>query len=231
MESIMIDDIRADVEWKDIKNIHLTIYPPEGRVHVSAPAKMSKDNVRLYLVTKLPWMHSQLESISSVERQSKRHYVSGEDHYYMGQRYRLKLQYANAAPTVFIENNSFMVLRVRPNCTEEHKEDVMYNWYRSKLRDLLDKIIPAWEERMGVKASGYKVQRMKTKWGSCNHRTRNLLFNSELAKKPMRCIELIVVHELNHIHHRLHDTAFTADMNKYLPGWEARKDELNEFII
>ena len=231
MDTITISNISCEVEWKSIKNIHLTVYPPEGRVHVSAPKRMSKENVRLFLLTKLPWLKAQLKDLSSVERQSSRQYVSGEDHYFMGQRYRLKLQLADAAPKVYIENNNFMVLQVRPGSDVERKAEVMYDWYRQQLRETLDKLIPMWEERMAVKSTGYKIQRMKTEWGSCNHRTRHLLFNSELAKKPLRCIEFIVVHELNHINHRLHDAMFVDDMNKFLPDWEKRKKELDDFII
>lgn len=231
MNIITVSDITAEVEWKDIKNVHLTIYPPDARVHVSAPMKMTEEAVRLFLITKLPWIKQRVSQVLGQNRQTPREYVSGENHYYKGHRYRLKVLYHNAPPRVEIQGNEYIVLFVREGAIEERRAEILRKWYRAEFKALLPDMISKWEDVLGVKANKWEVKQMKTLWGSCNHRTRNIIFNLELIKKPISCIEYIVVHELLHIKVRLHNEEYTRLLNRYFPNWLQLKDELNEFIV
>lgn len=231
MDIITVSDISAEVEWKNIKNIHLTIYPPNARIHVSAPMKMTEDAVRLFLITKLPWIKQRVSAILNQNRQTPREYVSGENHYYKGHRYRLKVVYHNAPPRVEIQGNEYIVLFVREGATEERRAEILREWYRSEFKALLPDMISKWEDVLGVKANKWEVKQMKTLWGSCNHRTRNIIFNLELIKKPISCIEYIVVHELLHIKVRLHNEEYTRLLDRHFPNWRQLKEELNEFVV
>lgn len=231
MTVITISDISVEVEWKAIKNVHLTVYPPDARIHVSAPFSMTEDAVRLFLVTKLPWIRLRISQILEQHRQTPREYVSGENHYYKGQRYRLKVIYDNIPTKVYIQGNEYLVLQVRENSTLERRAEILKEWYRAELKSMLPALIAKWEEILDVRVNKWEVKQMKTLWGSCNHRTRNIIFNLELIKKPQHCIEYIVVHELLHIKVRLHNEEFTTLLNRYFPNWELLKEELNDFIV
>ncbi len=231
MTIISISNISAEVEWKDIKNIHLTIYPPDARIHISAPLQMTEDAIRLFIINKRPWINQRVSQILGQNRQTPREYVSGENHYFRGQRYRLKVIYHNAPPKVEIQGNEYIKLFVREGATEERRAEVLKEWYRAEFKALLPALIAKWEEILGVKANKWEVKQMKTLWGSCNHRTRNILFNLELIKKPLHCIEYVVVHELLHVRIRLHNEEFAVLMTRYFPNWRQIKDELNEFVV
>lgn len=231
MTVITISDISVEVEWKAIKNVHLTVYPPDARIHVSAPFSMTEDAVRLFLVTKLPWIRLRISQILEQHRQTPREYVSGENHYYKGQRYRLKVIYDNIPTKVYVQGNEYIVLHVRENSTLERRAEILKEWYRAELKNLLPALIAKWEEILDVRVNKWEVKQMKTLWGSCNHRTRNIIFNLELIKKPQHCIEYIVVHELLHIKVRLHNEEFITLLNRYFPNWKLLKEELNDFIV
>ena len=231
MTIIEVANISAEVEWKNIKNVHLTIYPPDARIHVSAPIGMAEESVRLFLITKISWINQRISQIITQKRQTPREYVSGENHYFKGQRYRLKVVYHNAPAKVEIHGNEYINLYVREGATEERRAEVLREWYRSELKMLLNQLIAKWEKTLDVSVNKWEVKQMKTLWGSCNHRTRNIIFNLELIKKPVHCIEYIVVHELLHIRVRLHNEEYTALLNCYFPNWKNLKDELNEFIV
>ncbi len=231
MTVVTISDISAEVEWKAIKNVHLTVYPPNARIHVSAPFSMTEDAIRLFLVTKLPWIRLRISQILEQHRQTPREYVSGENHYYKGQRYRLKVIYDNIPTKVYIQGNEYLVLHVRENSTLERRAEILKEWYRTELKSMLPALIAKWEEILDVRVNKWEVKQMKTLWGSCNHQTQNIIFNLELIKKPQHCIEYIVVHELLHIKVRLHNEEFTALLNRYFPNWELLKEELNDFIV
>ena len=211
--------------------MHLTIYPPNARVHVSAPIGMTEEAVRLFLITKIPWINQRVSQILYQSRQTPREYVSGENHYFKGHRYRLKVLYHNAPAKVEIQGNEYIKLYVREGATEERRAEVLREWYRSELKLMLHPLITKWEKLLEVSVNKWEVKQMKTLWGSCNHRTRNIIFNLELIKKPLPCIEYIVVHELLHIRVRLHNEEYTALLNHYFPNWRNLKDELNEFIV
>ena len=231
MTIVKVSDISAEVEWKAIKNVHLTVYPPDARIHVSAPQSMTEDAVRLFLLSKLSWIKQRVAEIINQNRQTPREYVSGENHYFRGQRYRLKVIYSNAPAKVELIGNEYIVLYARNGSTAERRAEMLREWYRGELKAMLPVLISKWENTLGVKVNKWEVKQMKTLWGSCNHRTHNIIFNLELIKKPLHCIEYIVVHELLHIKVRLHNEEFTRLMNHYYPNWRLIKDELNEFVI
>lgn len=231
MTVIEVANISVEVEWKNIKNVHLTIYPPNARVHVSAPNGMTEEAIRLFLITKMPWINQRISQVLDQSRQTPREYVSGENHYFKGHRYRLKVLYHNAPVKVEIQGNEYIKLYVREGATEERRAEVLREWYRSELKLILHPLITKWEKILAVSVNKWEVKQMKTLWGSCNHRTRNIIFNLELIKKPVHCIEYIVVHELLHIKVRLHNEEYTELLNCYFPNWRSLKDELNEFIV
>ena len=231
MKVVNVSDISAEVEWKEIKNIHLTIYPPDARIHVSAPKAMPEDAIRLFLITKLPWIKQRVSQILNQNRQTPREYVSGENHYYRGKRYRLKVIHHNAPPKIEIKGNDFIVLYVRERTSEQRKAEILKEWYRTEFKAMLPGIISKWETILDVSVNKWEIKQMKTMWGSCNHKTHNVIFNLELIKKPFHCIEYIVVHELLHIKVRLHDEQYTNLLDRYLPNWRQIKDELNDFVV
>ena len=232
MAQICVNDILIEVEHKDIKNIHLSVYPPGGRVHISAPLIMSIESIRLYAITKLIWIEKQIEIFQNIERQSPRRYVSGENYYYKGQRYRLKVIYDNnISPKIQIRGAKYIYLYIRENTSLVKRGEILREWYRKELKELLPLYIAKWEEILNVKANGWEVKQMRTKWGSCNTRTRRLLFNLELMKKPLLCIEYIVVHELAHLLERNHNERYKMILNAYFPQWKKFKEELNDFIV
>ena len=231
METITVSNIEIEVEHKDIMHIHLSVYPPDGRVHVSVPMKMTIDSVRLYAITKMVWIKGSIKKVLSQERQTPREYVSGESHYFKGRRYVLRVNYVDEPPYVNVLCNKFIQLNIRPESTLNKRAEVMMEWYRKELKSLLDTYIINWQKKMNVECNGWEVKHMKTKWGSCNHMTKHILFNLELAKKPTHCIEYVVVHELAHILVRTHDSEFKKILDIYMPQWEIYKRKLNEFII
>lgn len=231
MEIITVNNIPVEVEWKQIKNIHLTVYPPDARVHISAPVNMQPDSIRLYIISKLEWIHKRMEMIRNQARQSEREYVSGENHYFKGIRYRLNVVYHQAPPVVKISGTQFINLYVRENATTEKRAEVMREWYRAELKETLKPLVEKWEDILQVQARHWKVKQMKTLWGSCNHKTQRIIFNLELIKKPTHCIEYIVAHEMTHLQERLHNARFTAILDAHIPNWRSLKNELNEFVV
>lgn len=231
MEHIIINNIPIEVEYKKIKNIHLSVYPPNGKVHISVPETMKPDSVRLYAISKLSWITRQKENVLKQERQTPREYVSGENHYFKGQRYRLKVIYHNDIPKVVLGGKKFINLYVRESATIAKRAEVLKEWHRKELRETLAPLVEKWSQILQVSPKHWEIKQMKTRWGSCNTRTKRLLFNLELAKKPTHCIEYIVVHELAHLIERQHNERYISILNTHLPQWEVYKDELNEFIV
>ena len=231
MNTITVNKFPVEVEWKPIKNIHLTVYPPNARVHVSAPKQMTEDAVRLFLISKLSWIQRQTETLQNQDRQTPREYVSGENHYFKGFRYRLNVIERDAPPKVELQGRQYIKLYVRPQATLDKKAEVMREWYRQELKQVLAPMVEKWETILQVKASHWEIKQMKTLWGNCNAKTKRLIFNLELAKKPLHCIEYIVAHELAHLIERLHTNRFRALLDTHLLAWRQIKDELNEFVV
>jgi predicted metal-dependent hydrolase len=190
-----LGEIPVDVVLKDIKNIHLSVYPPSGTVRISAPSRMSLDTIRVFAISKLGWIKQQQSKLRGQERESPREYLDRESHYVWGRRYLLQVVECDEPPSIELKHKR-MVLRVRPGADEARKQAVMEDWYRAEIKKAATPLIAKWEPVLGVKADRVFVQRMKTRWGSCNTATHSIRLNTDLAKKPADCLEYIVVHEM-----------------------------------
>lgn len=231
MHHILVNDIVVDVHRKDIKNLHLGVYPPDGRVRVAAPLNIDDDAVRLFVISKLGWIKKQQRELQAQPRQSKREFVSGESHYFLGDRYLLNLVYRSGQPEVSIRNKTHIDLIVREGSDYEYRKRVMTEWYRSELKALAGPLVEKWKSEIDVDLSHWGIRLMKTKWGSCNTERGRILLNLELAKKPQHCLEYIIVHELVHMLERHHNNRFVALMDKFMPQWRLYRDELNAFPL
>jgi len=227
---IELGGIVLDVVKKDIKNIHLSVYPPAGKVRISAPLRMKTDTIRVYAISKLQWIKQQQRKLRAQERETPRVYLDRESHYVWGKRYLLKVIEHDAAPVVEL-NHARMTMRVRPGAGEETKQAILDEWYRKQLKVAVSPLIAKWAPQMGVKVARFFVQQMKTKWGSCNAGAGSIRLNTELAKKPRECLEYIVVHELAHLLEPSHNQRFVALMNRFMPKWRFYKDELNQLPV
>ena len=226
---MIVEEIDIEVEYKSIKNIHLAVYPPDARVHVSAPQYLGDEDIRLFIISKLDWIRDKQEAVRKQERQTPREYVSGENHYFLGKRYILRVSENNAKPEVNIHGD-YIDMTVRPGSTMEKREEILREWYRERLSEVLSELIKKWSEKMNAPEVTWKIKIMKDCWGSCNTTRRSILFNLELARVPRTCIEYVVVHELVHLWHRLHNKVFIATLEKYLPQWSVLRDDLNNFV-
>jgi predicted metal-dependent hydrolase len=225
-EQIQIGDIVVDVIFKDIKNVHLSVHPPTGRVRVAAPIRMKLDTIRVYVISKIDWIKKHQKKMQEQERETPREYLDRESHYVWGKRYLLKVIEANQVPTVELKHTQILVT-VRPGSGLNKREIIVSAWYRDEVRRAAAPLIEKWEKQLGVKSAKCYVQRMKTKWGSCNPHTRSIRLNSDLAKKPSACLEYIVVHELVHLLEPSHNARFISFMDKFMPNWKHLRDELN----
>ena len=228
---IKVSGLTVDVVRKDIKNLHLAVYPPAGRVRVAAPLRVSEEAVRLAVVSRLGWIKKQRTKFISQARQSEREYVSGESHYFQGQRYRLNVIYQNGASRVVIRNKSAIDLYVRAGSDREQRERVMLAWYRQCLKEQIPALIEKWEPVLGVRVADWRVRQMKTKWGTCNTKAGRIWLNLELAKKSAQCLEYIVVHEMVHLLERHHNDHFTELMSRFMPQWKLHREELNRSAL
>ncbi|MBT1073964.1 M48 family metallopeptidase [Geobacter grbiciae] len=224
---IRISGITVEVVRKDIKNLHLGVYPPNGRVRVAAPMAVNDDAVRLAVIGKLGWIKRHRARFAGQERQSSREYVTGESHYLQGRRYRLNVVNQPGPARVSIRNRTTIDLFVPEGSDTARRERIMVAWYRRQLKEQIPPLLEKWEETVGVRAAAWGVKRMKTKWGACNTTARRIWLNLELAKKPAHCLEYIVVHELVHLLERPHSDRFTALMDRFMPQWRLYRDELN----
>ena len=223
---IELGGVVLDVIKKDIKNIHLSVYPPTGRVRLAAPARMKLDTIRLFAISKLGWIRQQQKKLRAQERESQREYVDRESHHVWGRRVLLKLVEADGPPSVQLRHSK-LLLSVRPGTDETARGAIVSNWYRQLLKAEVPPLIAAWEPRLDVTVNGFYVQQMKTKWGGCNPTARNLRLNTELAKKPKECLEYIVVHEMSHLLEPTHGARFLALMDRFLPAWRDTRALLN----
>lgn len=224
---LTVAGIHVDVIYKDIKNLHIGVYPPVGRVRVAAPLRLDEDAVRLALVQRLPWIKRQRDLLQAANRQSLREMVTGESHYVWGNRYRLKVVQRPGRAHVELDGDR-LLLYLAPETAIEKRRELLDGWYRHQLRAVIPDIIAKWEPTLGVTISRWTIRRMKTKWGSCNRETGHILFNLELAKKHPSSLEYIAVHEMTHILERGHGKRFTKLMDGFMPNWRARRDQLND---
>lgn len=226
-----INDMQVDVFRKSIKNLHLSVYPPDGKVRVSAPLSLDDEAIRLAIISRLGWIRRQQARFAQQDRQSARDMVTGESHYVQGHRYRLDVIEHQGAPAVTIRNNTTLELRVRPGSDQQKREAVLAQWYRQQLRAHIPELIAKWEPIMGVEVAEWGIKKMKTRWGTCNIAARRIWVNLELAKKPVACLEYIVVHEMVHLLERHHNDQFKAYMDQFLPQWRLHRDTLNHYPL
>ena len=228
---LQLGTVEALVVRKPVKNLHLSVLPPNGRVRVTAPEHMKDDAIRTLLALRLPWIKKQQAKFVGQERQTARDYVTGESHYFFGKQYRLEVVYKDEVPAVFLKGKNKIILQVRPRSSVAKRQEVMVDWYRKALHKVVDNLITKWQKKIGMKVEHWGILRMKTRWGTCNHKQARILINLELAKKPIACIEYVVVHELIHLIEKKHNDNFTTLMTKYQPKWKSLKEELNRFIL
>lgn len=226
MQQIELGNIKIDVELKNIKNIHLSVYPPNGKVKISAPERMDLDTIRVFTISKLKWIKKQQEAFRNQDRETPREYLTKESHYFKGKRYLLKVIEHNAKPKVILKHSA-IELYIRPNSTIEKRKQILDEWYRAELKKIVPKIIEKWEKKIGVKSNEFGIKKMKTKWGTCNTKAKRIWLNLEIAKKPFECLEYIIVHELVHLLERRHNEKFVKYMNEFMPKWRFYREELN----
>jgi len=224
---IRVSDLAVQIVRKDIKNLHLGVYPPNGRVRVAAPLSVSNDAVRLAVIDKLGWIRKQQARFAAQPRQTEREMVSGESHYYLGRRYRLSVVERDGSSRVELRNRT-LELQVRAGLDAKGREHVLQRWYRKRLRELVPPLLTKWEPVVGVRSVAWGIKKMKTKWGSCNLTAGRVWLNLELAKKPGQCLEYLIVHELTHLIERHHNDRFVSLMDRHMPQWRHHRKVLNE---
>jgi len=224
---ITVNGLVIDVVRKNIKNLHLAVYPPTGRVRVAVPLRVNDDAVRLFAISRWGWITRQQSKFSAQERQSPREYVSGESHYFQGQRYLLNVRYHDGPPSVTVRNKTTLDLLVRTGSDTAQRGRVLQSWYRQELKAILPELIERWAAVVGVEVKAWGVKQMKTRWGTCNIGARRIWLNLELAKKPLICLEYVIVHELVHLLERQHTERFKALMTTFMPQWPHHRDALN----
>jgi predicted metal-dependent hydrolase len=230
MPRIELGNISVAINFKDIKNMHLSVYPPDGKVKISVPRKLSLDAVRVFVISKLQWIRKQQKIVLEQKREPEREYLSKESHYFKGKRYLLKLIERDDVPFVYLKHSEIL-LHVRPDSNFEKRKEVMEEWYRQELKDSAPVLIEKWEKKLGVKSNDLGIKKMRTKWGTCNIEAKRIWLNLELAKKPPECLEYIVLHELVHLIERTHNDNFQKIMSKHMPKWKSYKEELNRLPV
>lgn len=229
-DHIQIGDITIDVERKTIKNLHLSVHPPTGSVTISAPDRMQLDTIRVYAVSKLDWIKNQQRKLREQNRETPREYLERESHYLWGKRYLLSVREVDSPPSVKLDH-ARMILAVRPGTGIEKRQKILERFYRTQLKEKIPELIRHWEPRIGVKVAGFYVQRMKTKWGSCTCQKGTIRLNTELAKKPLSCLEYLIVHEMVHLIEPTHNQRFIALMDHHLPNWRLTRNVLNDLPV
>ncbi|MFJ5013645.1 M48 family metallopeptidase [Streptomyces griseoluteus] len=223
---LTIRGIGVDVTYKNIKNLHIGVYPPLGNVRVAAPHRLNDEQVRLAVVQRLPWIKEQREQLRSAVRQSTREMVTGESHYVWGVRHRMKVV-ERPGRAHFEPDGERLLLYVPAGTSTTRRRELLDHWYREQIRHVVPGLISKWEPILEVSVSRWSIKRMKTKWGSCNRETGHIWFNVELAKKPPACLEYIVVHEMVHYLERHHNDPFTKLMEQFMPNWRSLREQLN----
>jgi len=227
---MQLGDVRIELVRKPIRNLHLSVYPPSGRVRIAAPERATDESIRLFAIDKLGWIKRQQGKLRVQERESPREYIERESHYVWGRRYLLRVIERDAPPRIELTPRR-LVLGVRPGASREHRKRVMEAWYRRQLRAALPPIVEKWQKALRVRVHRVFIQRMKTRWGGSNPGTGSIRLNTDLAKKPIECLEYILLHEIAHLRVPRHDAAFVALLDRNLPNWREFRDRLNRLPI
>lgn len=230
MAQIDLGEMQVEVVRKDIKNLHLSVLPPHGRVRIAAPRHMKLETIRIFAISRLVWIRSEQRKMRAQEREAPREYLDRESHYVWGRRYLLKRVEKVAAPAIELKHSK-LVMQVRPGTDEARCQEILDGWYREQIRAAAPALIAKWEPVMGVKVGRVFVQRMKTRWGSCNPASRAIRLNTDLAKKPPECLEYIMAHEMAHLLEPTHNARFKSLMDMFMPQWQQLRDELNRLPV
>ena len=223
---LQVNEVDIDVIKKNIKNIHLAVYPPDARVRISAPFSYDDETIKLFAVSKWAWIKDNIETIKNQTRIPSKDYISGESHYLFGKRYKFKLINDKKAKIEIVGSN-IIVMYVKEGATREYKHKLMCKWHKEKLEQKLNILIKRWENITGLKFEFWQIKKMKSRWGSCNPETKTAIFNPELSKTKIKNIEYIILHELIHTEIRTHNKDFIAYLNNFMPNWEIYKNDLN----
>jgi predicted metal-dependent hydrolase len=224
---IVVNGQAVQIVRKAIKNLHLGVYPPNGRVRVATPLAVTDAAVRLAVIGKLGWIQRQQARFEAQPRQSEREMVSGESHYFLGRRYRLRVIPHDGATKVVLRNRSRIELHALAEATAPQREQMLHRWYRQQLKKLIPPLLEKWQTALGVQVADWRIKKMKTKWGTCTIEARRIWLNLELAKKPVPCLQYIIAHEMVHLVERHHNDRFVALMNRHMPNWRLHRQELN----
>lgn len=228
---MMISNLPVDIVRKDIKNLHVWVYPPLWRVRVAVPHHIDDEYIRLLVVSKLSWIKKHQTNFQLQLRETQREYISGESHYYFGERYLLKINELQTHPKVTIKNKKYIELTIKPHTTIKQKENALKKWYRSQLSQKIPDLISKWSTIMWVQPKEWRIKQMKTKRWTCNISAKRIRLNLELAKKSEQCLEYVVVHEMTHLLERHHNQKFVKYMDSFLPKWRYYKKLLNSWVL
>jgi len=231
VEELKINNLSIDLIRKNIKNMHLAVYPPTGRIRLAVPLETPHETARLFAISKISWIKRHQRNFVAQDRQSPRQFKERESHYFMGKRYLLRIIEQEAPPKVVFKTKTYIDLYIRPNSNIDQRQIIINEWYRAELKKMIQPIIDKWEKQIGVSVTDWNVKQMKTKWGTCNIEKKRIWINLELAKKPLHCLEYIIVHEMIHLIERHHNERFLSLMEKYMPKWKFYKDELNRLPV
>lgn len=226
-----INGVDVEIEKKNIKNLHLAVYPPNGRVHVSAPQSYTDEQIKLFILKKWVWLVQKRKETTSYTFQDEREYVSGEAHYYKGELYRLKVIRDNTCTFHVDIQGDYINVYVYERTTKENIANVLWSWYKEQISPTIEMYVDKWEKILDVKVTDWSIQQMASSWGKCHKDTGKIIFNLQLAKKPLNCIEYVVAHELTHLIEQNHTDKFRTILGTYLPGWQKIKEKLNEFPL
>ena len=229
-ETIQIGEVSIQVTRKAVKNVHLSVHPPDGRVTLVAPSATRLDVARAYAISRLGWIRQQQELLRNQARETPRRFVERESHYLWGRRHLLSIAHRDAKPCVSVDHKR-ITLTVRPCSDSGKRAEILHDWHKALLHALIPPLIQKWEPRLKVKVVHYFLQRMKTKWGSCNHREGHIRLNTELVKKPKDLLEYVIVHEMTHLREPTHSERFTAILQEHYPTWREARAELNELPL
>ena len=228
---MLVNGIEIEIEHKPIKNLHLAVYPPNGRVHVSAPNEYTDEQIKLFILKKWVWITLKRKETMSYTIQDEREYISGEAHFFKGELYRLKV-IRNKVCTHHVEiRGDYIIIYVSEHTSKENIANVLWTWYKEQLTPITERLVYKWEQILGVKATNWTIQQMQSSWGKCHKESGKIMFNLQLAKKPLNCIEYVVAHELTHLIEQNHTDRFRHILGIYLPGWQKIKKQLNEFPL
>lgn len=227
---VYIAGIPVEIVKKNIKNLHLAVLPPDGKVRISAPASLSDETIILFAKTKVSWIRKQQAKFAQQPRQTERQYVSGETLYVWGKQYFLQVDYSYKGNSLVLSGDK-AILTVRKESTAKQREAFVHEWYRGLLKEQIEKYLPVWENRTNLRCSSWQTKYMTTRWGTCNTKTGKIWINLQLAKKPLGCLEYVILHELTHLKIRNHGKDFVAFMDKYMPYWREIRKQLNNSTL